>query len=42
LKKDLAERMIREGRMAESGLVQINEAKKNGEWFSKVLPKKKS
>ena len=40
LNKDLAERMIREGRMAESGLVQINEAKKNGEWFSKVLPKK--
>lgn len=40
LNMDRAERMIREGRMTEYGLVQINEAKKSGEWFVRVLPKK--
>ena len=40
LNKDRAERMTREGRMTESGLARINEAKKSGEWFAKVLPKK--
>jgi len=39
LNKNRAERMTREGRMTELGLVRINEAKKNGEWFAKVLPK---
>jgi uncharacterized protein YdeI (YjbR/CyaY-like superfamily) len=40
LNKDRAERMIREGRMTKPGLVQINEAKKSGKWFAKVLPTK--
>ena len=38
--KKRAERMISEGRMTETGMARIDEAKKNGEWFkSNVVPK---
>lgn len=38
--KERAKRMMREGRMTESGLAQIREAKKSGQWFAKALPKR--
>jgi uncharacterized protein YdeI (YjbR/CyaY-like superfamily) len=31
--KKRAEKMIREGKMAEAGMVKIEDARKNGEWF---------
>lgn len=37
---DRAEEMAKRGRMTEAGLVQINEAKKSGRWFSELLPVK--
>lgn len=38
--KKRAERMIREGRMAEAGMARVEDAKKSGEWFrSDVIPK---
>jgi uncharacterized protein YdeI (YjbR/CyaY-like superfamily) len=38
--KRRAERMIREGRMAEAGMARVDDAKKSGEWFkSNIVPK---
>jgi uncharacterized protein YdeI (YjbR/CyaY-like superfamily) len=34
------EKMLREGKMTEAGMVQINEAKKSGKWFKPTSPPK--
>ncbi len=39
LNKKRAERMVKEGKMAQVGLNKITEAKKSGEWFRSPLPK---